>query len=287
MYSADKIRWIKNVKRDQGNNWAYDKEQCGKSFLLHWSTSKKGSAATPRVGDIIVLFQKPNIVNGRKNKNVHCTHLVSPISKDTLEDKLRPDYRWCREVALIAMASPIESIPNPGHYNFFLPNRGLTNPIHNLKSRKGLTEEQIQDDIWLLFQRHICPGVSTESTQFQIPIGEYGEIEGDLVIIEHIRYEIKRRNSRIVEEKKNDALKKSNGRIRCECCSFDFMERYGEIGKGFIECHHKTHIAEGERRTQLEDLALVCSNCHRMLHRRRMDNTYYSTEELRLIIMNT
>jgi len=56
--------------------------------------------------------------------------------------------------------------------------------------------------------------------------------------------------------------------LRCQICGFSFAERYGEHGRGFIEAHHKQPIAEltPGSRTRLEDIALVCANCHRMLH---------------------
>jgi 5-methylcytosine-specific restriction protein A len=54
-------------------------------------------------------------------------------------------------------------------------------------------------------------------------------------------------------------------------CDFDFARVYGELGVGFAECHHLVPLAElpGVRRTRLTDLAIVCANCHRMLHRTR------------------
>lgn len=44
---------------------------------------------------------------------------------------------------------------------------------------------------------------------------------------------------------------------------------YGELGTGYIEAHHKVPVAlieEGET-TKLSDLAALCANCHRMIHR--------------------
>ncbi len=41
------------------------------------------------------------------------------------------------------------------------------------------------------------------------------------------------------------------------------------LRNGFIECHHTKPVAtlvEGEK-THLDDLVLVCANCHRMVHR--------------------
>lgn len=87
MYNSEKIVWIKNVLRNNGEELAYDNVSFDKPFYLNWPTSKKGSALTPKIGDIIVLFQKPKIINGRKNYKVLLTHLVSPISDILHEDE--------------------------------------------------------------------------------------------------------------------------------------------------------------------------------------------------------
>lgn len=93
------------------------------------------------------------------------------------------------------------------------------------------------------------------------------------------------RNRKIVKRKKKSVLK-ARGKLACEVCDIVFEEFYGEIGKGFIECHHRTPLAslKCETKTSLEDLALVCSNCHRMLHR-RIDTL--TIEALRRIIFAT
>ncbi|MHB1707097.1 MAG: HNH endonuclease [Acidithiobacillus sp.] len=63
-----------------------------------------------------------------------------------------------------------------------------------------------------------------------------------------------------------------DGCLKCACCGFDFFATYGEVGKGFIEAHHTKPVStlhENGEETKIEDIALVCSNCHRMLHRKR------------------
>ena len=51
-------------------------------------------------------------------------------------------------------------------------------------------------------------------------------------------------------------------------CGFDFASTYGVLGERFIEVHHIVPLAQaGASKTKLTDLVLVCSNCHRMLHR--------------------
>lgn len=56
---------------------------------------------------------------------------------------------------------------------------------------------------------------------------------------------------------------------KCYICGMDFESVYGEIGKGFIEVHHKTPISShgGEYQFVPErDLVPLCSNCHSMVH---------------------
>ncbi len=81
-------------------------------------------------------------------------------------------------------------------------------------------------------------------------------------------HKIRERNREIVQRKKEKALQQT-GCLACEVCSFDFTARYGDLGKGFIECHHTLPLSlvKPGALTQLTDLALVCANCHRMLHR--------------------
>lgn len=89
--------------------------------------------------------------------------------------------------------------------------------------------------------------------------------EGRRILALHFRIE---RKPERVKEKKAHVIREK-GRLKCEACSFDFEEKYGTLGKGFCEVHHKIPLSEidGETETRLEDLAILCSNCHRMIHR--------------------
>jgi len=58
----------------------------------------------------------------------------------------------------------------------------------------------------------------------------------------------------------------------CKVCGFDFNNAYGNHGMGFIEVHHLKLVSKLERSTKVcpeKDMTVVCSNCHRMLHRNR------------------
>jgi hypothetical protein len=87
--------------------------------------------------------------------------------------------------------------------------------------------------------------------------------EGQSKIVQHA---IRERDGSL--RRKRIAL--AGDQLVCEACGFDFERVYGERGRGFVECHHKIPLAKAsaDTRTKLEDLALLCANCHRMVHRR-------------------
>lgn len=89
--------------------------------------------------------------------------------------------------------------------------------------------------------------------------------EGNPRLVAHLQRE---RNQALVKKKKKQALD-STGKLSCEVCGFDFQSFFGEIGEGFCEVHHLKPLSktDGEVNTTLEELAIVCSNCHRILHR--------------------
>lgn len=73
----------------------------------------------------------------------------------------------------------------------------------------------------------------------------------------------------------------------CQACGFNFEGKYGEHGKDFIEVHHINPVSRNLERIIVDpekDLVVVCSNCHRMIHRNKMK--ILSLENLRELIKN-
>jgi len=94
-------------------------------------------------------------------------------------------------------------------------------------------------------------------------------------------HKYKERDRKIVKKKKEKVLQVT-GKLKCEGCGFDFKENYGPRGDGYIECHHKKPVSEikkGEK-TKLNDLIVLCSNCHRMVHRKKPWLTPVQLKEL-------
>jgi hypothetical protein len=81
------------------------------------------------------------------------------------------------------------------------------------------------------------------------------------------------------------AKKRYSKSLACEVCGFDYADVYGDLGDGFCEVHHRNPLSSTEEvvETSLKDLAIVCANCHRMLHK---PSTTISIETLRTILKN-
>jgi hypothetical protein len=86
------------------------------------------------------------------------------------------------------------------------------------------------------------------------------------------------RNKKVARAAKRKRLQKT-GDLACDCCETSFLKVYGELGAGYIEAHHTMPISAMKKnhKTKLSEIALVCSNCHRILHR----NWPLSVENLR------
>jgi 5-methylcytosine-specific restriction enzyme A len=74
--------------------------------------------------------------------------------------------------------------------------------------------------------------------------------------------------------------------LSCVVCNFNFEEAYGERGKDFVEVHHVNPLSTLDG-IEVEvdpatDLAPVCANCHRMIHRRHGD--VLTIEQMKAIV---
>ena len=105
--------------------------------------------------------------------------------------------------------------------------------------------------------------------------------EGEILTRLH---RLRERNASATRRKKLQVLH-DTGRLACEACDFDFLRFYGDLGGGFAECHHLVPLCRlpSRRTTRLADLAIVCANCHRMLHRSK---AWLTIADLRHVVIS-
>ncbi|MCB2301081.1 HNH endonuclease [Clostridium tagluense] len=95
-----------------------------------------------------------------------------------------------------------------------------------------------------------------------------GFLEGKRKLKQHIIIE---RNPNLIREAKR-AFKEKYNKLFCEICEFDFSEKYGDLGINFIEGHHKKPISQldgKEIEMKIDDIVMLCSNCHCMIHAKK------------------
>lgn len=106
-----------------------------------------------------------------------------------------------------------------------------------------------------------------------------GVAEGDIIYRLH---KFRERAPGLAAKKRREVLN-ATGALCCEVCDVDFNGTFAGRGVGALEVHHISPIALSKkgRKTKTRDLALVCANCHRMLHRGGL----ISIEQLRCLLV--
>lgn len=102
---------------------------------------------------------------------------------------------------------------------------------------------------------------------------KFEHVEADYVEGKQSRiYTVHRKRERDLRDAKFALAKACNGgRVVCEVpgCGFDFHRVYGAVGIDYAQVHHLTPLSRlgGATRMTVDDVAVVCANCHDMIHR--------------------
>lgn len=98
-------------------------------------------------------------------------------------------------------------------------------------------------------------------------------VEGKLVTETHVRRERDPKlRKRLLEERR------AVGGLKCDVCGCLQDGQAPALREAIFEAHHVLPLSAGqERQTQLKDMALLCANCHRMVHRAIAQNKRWLT----------
>ncbi len=266
--------------------------------------SAKFTGGDKRVGELLrpLGFEVTTDVTKRRNPNWSRDELILALDyylrhPEETHDPSKPEIiELAAEISTIARmlgAATSETLRNPNGVSMKLLNFRAHDPVYKARGRAGLSRgNRLEGVLWNEFAgdagrlarvaANIRATISNSDIEAFVDQDE-PEIaeaaEGKLVTRMHRTRE---RNRKLVKRKKA-SFEKKHGRLFCEACGFDFQSAYGARGEGFIECHHTLPVAmmkSGEK-TKLSDLALLCANCHRMVHVRA---PWLSLGELREIL---
>jgi 5-methylcytosine-specific restriction protein A len=215
--------------------------------------------------------------------NLYLKHRPKPPGKESEEIvELSRTLNLLGE-KLFAPQDRADTFRNANGLYMKLMNFRRLDPQYTSDGRKGLSRgAKAEEEVWTEFGQdgprceHVAnaiiaslndPEVVAVWVEPDLDDGIQEAAEGRLLTRKHFARE---RNRPLVHSKRKQALKR-NGKLICEVCDFDFAIQYGDRGNGFIECHHIKPVAtltQGQK-THINDLALVCANCHRIIHRSR------------------
>lgn len=192
------------------------------------------------------------------------------------------------------LGTPAQAIlRNPNGVYMKLMNFRRLDPVFTGQGKSGLVRgDKLEEEVWRDFypdpvrlsrvaaaiRATIQAGLSKDPAFMDDSDSaeEMEAVEGRIMTVLHRLREL---SKDLVAKRKKTALQQT-GKLACEACGFDFAITYGTRGEGFIECHHTKPVetlGDGMA-TKLSDLALLCANCHRMIHARR---PWLSMDELR------
>jgi 5-methylcytosine-specific restriction enzyme A len=203
---------------------------------------------------------------------------------ESLSDLLRKFPIEAELAANLSFRSEASVRQKLGNFLWIDPNEigGLTNA--SALDRSVWEEFQIdRDRLAVLADRIRTTIESGETTETEEPDAGFEEADEGAILTRLHR--VRERNPKLVKQRKATAMK-NNGKLACDVCDFDYTTVYGDLGVGFIECHHRIPVSDLQpgAKTKLSDLALVCANCHRMLHRKR---PWLTIEVLRNLVAAT
>lgn len=284
-FKSTDIKWVKSVTRNKGKDWAYLDVKVGDIFPLNFSKNPKWYPTNylkPKRKEVIALFQSIKANKDYKD-GWYVTHLVTPIDEN-IEKENEGSHPYTRLMIVVAINSKPIKIDSD-IWSFYKCNRGQICDIETIEARsKRISKIKKQEFIWSLFRNikvnlyENIPSIDDEKNDFE----DYEAEEGKERTIFKL-HKFKERDPKIIRKAKEKAKKEN--RLYCEVCLFNFEIQYPDLGNGFIECHHRQPISSGNiRKTKIDDLAIVCANCHRMLHRKNKNGEYYSTVGLSEII---
>lgn len=167
--------------------------------------------------------------------------------QDFLYDMLR-----VKEFDFLQLAWDIQwNLPGPAKYQYLKPNL----PIEILRFSECNNITEI--DVVIKNQKHEEAGTD------EISQGAVEFSEGAPYYAKHLCRE---RKPELVKLVKNNA--RTSNTYFCWVCKADFQKTYGV---DYIECHHTVPVstlALGAK-TKVEDMVLLCANCHRAVHKRQ------------------
>jgi predicted HNH restriction endonuclease len=117
---------------------------------------------------------------------------------------------------------------------------------------------------------------SDAAPELDVDVHSLAATEGRRRLVLHLQRE---RNQSVVRKKKQQASS-----LDCEVCGFSFGRAYSSAAGDYCEVHHLLPLSDVDdtTKTRMEDLAILCANCHRVVH---LHNPPYTLDQVRGLLV--
>ena len=137
----------------------------------------------------------------------------------------------------------------------------------NSKAIRDSADEVIQLKSALFGNTNAAAAVTLIDANSKTPVEEEEIVgqEGKLLTRLHV---YKERDRGFVRQVREHYRLQGDGRLICQACGRVPVETYGPAGESCMEAHHKVPIEQlqPDSVTRLEDMAMLCASCHRVVH---------------------
>jgi len=128
-----------------------------------------------------------------------------------------------------------------------------------------LSDQDKEANLMGEFLRTLNADIDVDEVTLDMSLIGYGQ---SITVENYARFRLHTRIERSAKIPKQ--VKRLQG-FDCLACGFNFKKVYGALGENYIEAHHIVPVAERRGTEQkvnlIEDFVVLCSNCHKMIHR--------------------
>jgi 5-methylcytosine-specific restriction protein A len=229
-----------------GDNLEDDVEKDGDMYFGGWSC---GNSKNIHIDDRVFLIRL-----GKEPRGI--------VASGWADSEFYEDKHWDEELAASGKTTRyisvrLDTLLDAGSESIF-PRKSLDSGIlGKMHWDSQLSGIRIPDDVAAILEEEWADFLGNERKP--IPIAEPSAIEG--LRTETVRY-IRGRSRQL----RDLALRESEG--ICCVCDVDYREILDGKGVRVLQVHHKKQLAatDAPRVTALSDLAVVCANCHMLIH---------------------
>lgn len=206
------------------------------------------------------------------------TTILEPLAVHILHSSQVIDLK----MRFAAIAADVAALPSILKRDAAL-GQAIRKHVASLKKNSAVIRTTADDVIALeakVFGKSNAAAVSTIISLPPTPLED--DIKGKEGRVLTRLHSYRERDRKLVKRAK-DAFKLKHGKLYCECCGNDPKDTYGERGEDRVQAHHRTPVEElmPDSVTKAEDLAMVCPNCHDIIHAKR---PWITIEQLKTIL---